>query len=85
MRAPHRWALAAIALVAIALLSPSPSHAGGKPPRALDILITNDDGWIGPGGASTPLIVALRDALAATATASRSWRRRPIRAATGRA
>ncbi|WFE62819.1 5'/3'-nucleotidase SurE [Micromonospora sp. WMMD714] len=34
-------------------------------PRRLHIMITNDDGWIGPGGASTPMIVALRDALVA--------------------
>ncbi|WFE95258.1 5'/3'-nucleotidase SurE [Micromonospora sp. WMMD987] len=34
-------------------------------PRRLHIMITNDDGWIGPGGSSTPMIVALRDALAA--------------------
>ncbi|MEU7617647.1 5'/3'-nucleotidase SurE [Micromonospora rifamycinica] len=33
--------------------------------RRLHIMITNDDGWIGPGGASTPMIVALRDALVA--------------------
>lgn len=31
----------------------------------LDILLTNDDGWRGPGGAETPLIVALRDELRA--------------------
>ncbi|MDI3406544.1 5'/3'-nucleotidase SurE [Streptomyces cavernicola] len=31
--------------------------------RPLDILLTNDDGWIGEGGSETPLIVALRDAL----------------------
>jgi 5'/3'-nucleotidase len=33
--------------------------------RSLRIVVSNDDGWIGPGGSSTPLIVALRDALAA--------------------
>jgi 5'/3'-nucleotidase SurE len=33
--------------------------------RRLRIMITNDDGWIGPGGSSTPLIAALRDALVA--------------------
>ncbi|WP_320065338.1 5'/3'-nucleotidase SurE [Micromonospora sp. RTGN7] len=38
---------------------PQPDH------RRLRILITNDDGWIGPGGSSTPLIVALRNALVA--------------------
>jgi hypothetical protein len=27
--------------------------------------MSNDDGWIGPDGSSTPLIVALRNALAA--------------------
>lgn len=31
----------------------------------LDILLTNDDGWRGPVGAETPLIVALRDELRA--------------------
>jgi 5'/3'-nucleotidase SurE len=31
----------------------------------LDVLLTNDDGWRGEGGADTPLIVALRDALVA--------------------
>jgi 5'/3'-nucleotidase SurE len=38
--------------------------AGAAQARPLRILVTNDDGWIGAGGASTPLIVALRDALA---------------------
>jgi 5'/3'-nucleotidase SurE len=33
--------------------------------RRLRILITNDDGWIGPGGSSTPMIVAMRNALVA--------------------
>jgi 5'-nucleotidase len=33
--------------------------------RPLNILLTNDDGWRGPGGSTTPLIRALRDALAA--------------------
>ncbi|MFF3467931.1 5'/3'-nucleotidase SurE [Streptomyces sp. NPDC001984] len=33
--------------------------------RPLNILLTNDDGWLGAGGSSTPLIVALRDALRA--------------------
>jgi 5'/3'-nucleotidase SurE len=33
--------------------------------RSLRIVVSNDDGWIGPDGSSTPLIVALRDALAA--------------------
>lgn len=33
--------------------------------RSLRIVVSNDDGWIGPGGSSTPLIVALRDALVA--------------------
>jgi len=31
--------------------------------RPLNILLTNDDGWRGPGGSSTPLIVELRDTL----------------------
>jgi 5'/3'-nucleotidase SurE len=35
------------------------------PPGGLDILLTNDDGWRGPGGSDTPLIVALRDHLEA--------------------
>lgn len=39
--------------------------AGTGPEQPLSILITNDDGWRGPGGSSTPLIVALRDALIA--------------------
>src|SRR3546814_4571704 len=34
-------------------------------PEPLEILLTNDDGWRGPHGSTTPLIVALRDALAA--------------------
>lgn len=42
-----------------------PVHQVQPDHRRLRIMITNDDGWIGPGGASTPLIVALRDALAA--------------------
>ncbi|MFF5173470.1 5'/3'-nucleotidase SurE [Micromonospora sp. NPDC000089] len=33
--------------------------------RPLRIMITNDDGWIGPGGSNTPLIAALRTALVA--------------------
>jgi 5'-nucleotidase len=69
MRACHRRVLATVALAAIALsLQATHASASGKPDkpqRALDILITNDDGWIGPGGASTPLVVALRDALVA--------------------
>jgi len=63
------------AALALALLSgvgvAASSHAEpGQPaasteaqPRPLKILLTNDDGWRGPGGSSTPLIVALRDAL----------------------
>jgi 3-phytase/5'-nucleotidase len=39
--------------------------AAGPAPERLDILLTNDDGWRGPGGSSTPLIVALRDRLVA--------------------
>lgn len=34
-------------------------------PEPLEILLTNDDGWRGPRGSTTPLIVALRDALVA--------------------
>ncbi|WP_306320094.1 MULTISPECIES: 5'/3'-nucleotidase SurE [unclassified Streptomyces] len=36
-----------------------------RAPRPLNILLTNDDGWRGPGGATTPYIVAVRDALRA--------------------
>lgn len=43
----------------------SSSPARSRPSKALDILLTNDDGWRGDGGADTPLIVALRDALEA--------------------
>lgn len=39
---------------------PSSTHHTHRP---LNILLTNDDGWRGAGGSSTPLIVALRDAL----------------------
>jgi 5'/3'-nucleotidase SurE len=39
--------------------------ARSAPPAGLDILLTNDDGWRGPGGSDTPLIVALRDHLEA--------------------
>lgn len=42
-----------------------PQPANHPAHRPLRILITNDDGWIGPGGSSTPLIVALRKALVA--------------------
>ncbi|KWV31276.1 5'/3'-nucleotidase SurE [Micromonospora rifamycinica] len=42
-----------------------PAPQAHPEPRRLHIMITNDDGWIGPGGASTPMIVALRDALVA--------------------
>lgn len=42
----------------------SAAQAAG-PVHPLNILLTNDDGWRGPGGSSTPLIVALRDALRA--------------------
>ncbi|MFI9644044.1 5'/3'-nucleotidase SurE [Micromonospora sp. NPDC051925] len=45
--------------------SPQPQPAPQPDHRRLRILITNDDGWIGPGGSSTPLIVALRNALVA--------------------
>lgn len=33
--------------------------------RSLRIVVSNDDGWIGPDGSSTPLIATLRNALAA--------------------
>jgi 5'/3'-nucleotidase SurE len=45
--------------------NPQPNHQTQPDHRRLRILITNDDGWIGPGGSNTPLIVALRDALVA--------------------
>lgn len=48
MRARHRWVLAVIAVFAIVL--PSASQASGA--TSLDILVTNDDGWRGPGGAT---------------------------------
>jgi 5'-nucleotidase len=70
--------LAVAALTAAVLAAPSavPSIAGTPAQLAaqraaqrevsapLDILLVNDDGWRGEGGASTPLIVAMRNALA---------------------
>jgi 5'-nucleotidase len=43
----------------------SATTSGAEPPRPLNILLTNDDGWRGPAGADTPYIVALREALRA--------------------
>ena len=59
--------VAALALAAaLAVCGPGATPASPAAPAAsLDILLTNDDGWRGPGGADTPLIVALRDALVA--------------------
>jgi 5'-nucleotidase len=41
------------------------AQAAGAPAHPLNILLTNDDGWRGPGGSDTPLVVALRNALKA--------------------
>ncbi|SCG35647.1 5'/3'-nucleotidase SurE [Micromonospora halophytica] len=59
-------AVAAVASFDAAAVA-QPSHESGQQSdhRRLRILVTNDDGWIGPGGSSTPLIAALRDALVA--------------------
>ncbi|SCL21247.1 5'-nucleotidase /3'-nucleotidase /exopolyphosphatase [Micromonospora nigra] len=75
MRAARRFVPLVLAL-AVAVVPSIDATAAAQPnhqpqpdqqsdDRRLRILITNDDGWIGPGGSSTPLIVALRDALAA--------------------
>jgi 5'/3'-nucleotidase SurE len=53
--------LAATALLAAAAPAQAEERRGTQPLR---VLVTNDDGWRGAGGAETPLIVALRDALA---------------------
>lgn len=59
--------VAALSVVASALASAgaAPVALAAPDDRPLRILVTNDDGWIGPDGSSTPLIVALRDALVA--------------------
>lgn len=75
MRAARRFVPLVLAL-AVAVVPSIDATAAAQPnhqpqpnqqsdDRRLRILITNDDGWIGPGGSSTPLIVALRNALAA--------------------
>lgn len=61
-RSRPRRLLATTAVAGAALLAAAP---GALAQPSLDILVTNDDGWIGAGGANTPLIVALRDALVA--------------------
>jgi 5'-nucleotidase len=52
-------ALAIASLVLLTLTAPI-AHAH----RSLRSVVSNHDGWIDPGGSSTPLIVALQDALA---------------------
>lgn len=56
-----------LAATCVAMLTtPVLATAASRPDRTpLDILLTNDDGWRGPGGADTPLIVELRDQLVA--------------------
>lgn len=56
---------AALLLVLSALVLCFAATTAQATDRPLRILISNDDGWIGAGGSSTPLIVALRDALVA--------------------
>jgi 5'-nucleotidase len=58
-------ALGAIGLVASAAVAIPAAANGRDTPRRLNILLTNDDGWRGVGGASTPHIVNLRNALVA--------------------
>lgn len=53
-----------VAAVLAVLIGALGCAAGAAQAKPLRILVTNDDGWVGAGGASTPLIVALRDALA---------------------
>lgn len=58
--------LGLVATCAALLTTPLLAAAAPHPDRTpLDILLTNDDGWRGPGGSDTPLIVALRDKLVA--------------------
>jgi 5'-nucleotidase len=64
-RMPAVVAGLALALGPTVAVDAAGDGAQPEPPTGLDILLTNDDGWRGPGGADTPLIVALRDHLAA--------------------
>ncbi|MFJ8950378.1 5'/3'-nucleotidase SurE [Streptomyces sp. NPDC102381] len=58
-----------VAVVAATAFVMGPAGAapasGPEASRPLNILLTNDDGWRGTGGADTPYIVVLRDALRA--------------------
>lgn len=70
MHRVRSWrALPLLAAMLAVLLACAPSalahQHSHQPDPHLEILVTNDDGWIGPNGSQTPLIVALRDALAA--------------------
>lgn len=47
------------------VVGPAIAAVGQDEPQPLNIMLTNDDGWRGTGGAQTPLIVSLRDALQA--------------------
>jgi 5'-nucleotidase len=58
-------AMGAIGLVASAAVAIPAAANDRDTPRHLNILLTNDDGWRGEGGASTPHIVNLRNALVA--------------------
>jgi 5'-nucleotidase len=59
-----RRIIAIMACVAAATAGVAGAGAAARPAQSqpLDILLTNDDGWLGAGGSQTPLIVALRDA-----------------------
>jgi 5'/3'-nucleotidase SurE len=74
-RVRHRLARVVAALVGASALAtiaagcaPSPDQSAQHghsapaqvPHRSLHILLTNDDGWRGPGGSDTPLIAGLR-------------------------
>ena len=71
--------LVAPAVVSVVLLALAAPIALAD--HSLRIVVTNDDGWIGADGSSTPLIVAPRNALAADAcrAARAQGRRSPCR------
>ena len=60
-------AVAGVGAVTATATPTSSSGASGHSAahRHLNILVTNDDGWLGNEGSSTPYIVALRNALLA--------------------
>ncbi|WP_326013768.1 5'/3'-nucleotidase SurE [Streptomyces endophyticus] len=67
VRAVRAAVCAAVVAATVFVMGPAGAapEPGAEASRPLNILLTNDDGWRGAGGANTPYIVALRDTLRA--------------------